>query len=392
MKLLHTSDWHVGKALKGISRIDEHREVLREVIRIAEAEQVDMAIVAGDLFDSAAPTPESSAVVFEALLALRATGATVVAIGGNHDHPGQFEALRPLMAAAGITILGQAHRPEDGGVVDVVTQAGETVRLALLPFCSQRHIVKAMHLMAQDAAENTGTYDSRMRALLDSLTSGFGPGTINVIVAHCTIVGGKTGGGEREAQTIFDYWVDATAFPAAAHYVALGHLHRTQRLPGACPIWYSGSPLQVDFGETEEAKNVLLVEATATTPAIVHQIPLTTGRRLRTITGTLKELRGLAGTTGDDVLRVFVNEPARAGLADEVREILPLAVEVRVRPVATSTTTDAEPGPTGHSRSPHELFREFMGSRGVADERVERLFAQLLDEQSAADAADLGGG
>jgi DNA repair protein SbcD/Mre11 len=390
MKLLHTSDWHVGKGLKGISRTEEHREVLSEVIRIAKAEQVDMAIVAGDLFDSSAPTPEASAVVFEALLALRDTGATVVAIAGNHDHPGQFEALRPLMAAAGITILGRAHRPEDGGVVEVVTQAGETVRLALLPFCSQRHIVKAAQLMAQDAAENAATYDARMRALLDSLTASFGPGTVNVVVAHCTIVGGRTGGGEREAPTIFDYWVDATAFPASVHYVALGHLHRTQRLPGACPIWYSGSPLQVDFGETEETKNVLVIEATATTPATVRQIPLTTGRRLRTVTGTLQQLRHLAGTTGNDVLRVFVNEPARAGLADEVREILPLAVEVRVATALTDADNGDRPAVARHARSPHELFKDFLGSRGVSDERVERLFAELLDEQTTADNAELG--
>jgi len=392
MKLLHTSDWHVGKTLKGTSRVDEHREVLREVVRVAEAEEVDLALVAGDLFDSAAPSPEAASVVFEALLALRDTGATVVAIAGNHDHPGQFDALRPLMAAAGITMLGRSHRPEDGGVVDVATKSGETARLALLPFLSQRHVVKAADLMAHDAAENAATYDERMRLLLASLTRSFGPGAVNVVVAHCTIVGGKTGGGEREAQTIFDYWVDATAFPASAHYVALGHLHRTQQLPGACPIWYSGSPLQVDFGETEEAKNVLVVEATPTTPASVRRIPLTTGRRLRTVTGTLDQLRRMAGTTGDDVLRVFVNEPARAGLADEVREILPLAVEVRVAAALTDTNNGDRPSVARRARSPHELFKEFLGSRGVSDERVERLFAELLDEQAAAEHAELGAG
>jgi exonuclease SbcD len=331
-------------------------------------------------------------VVFEALLALHRTGATVVAIAGNHDHPGQFEALRPVMAAAGITMLGRTHRPEDGGVVDVATKTGETARLALLPFCSQRHMVKAAHLMAQDAAENAATYDARMRALVASLTSSFGPGTVNVVVAHCTIVGGKTGGGEREVQTIFDYWVDATAFPPSAHYVALGHLHRTQQLPGACPIWYSGSPLQVDFGETEEVKNVLVVEATPTTPASVHRIPLTTGRRLRTVTGTFQQLRRLAGTTGDDVLRILVDEPARAGLADEVREILPLAVEVRVATALADASNRDRPATARGARSPHELFKDFLGSRGVSDERVERLFVELLDEQTAADSADLGAG
>ncbi|MFS8500163.1 MAG: DNA repair exonuclease, partial [Micromonosporaceae bacterium] len=86
MKILHTSDWHVGKVLKGQSRAEEHAAVLAELVEIARAEQPDLVLVAGDLFDSAAPTPAATALVTRALTALRGTGAEVVAIAGNHDN------------------------------------------------------------------------------------------------------------------------------------------------------------------------------------------------------------------------------------------------------------------------------------------------------------------
>ena len=102
MKILHTSAWHVGKVLKGQSRAEEHKAVLAGVIDIARAEQPDLVIVAGDLYDTAAPSSEATRLVTRALTALRRTGADVVAIGGNHDNGPALDALRPWADAAGI--------------------------------------------------------------------------------------------------------------------------------------------------------------------------------------------------------------------------------------------------------------------------------------------------
>src|SRR5918998_4525805 len=106
MKLLHTSDWHVGKVLKGRSRLDEHIAVLAQVVEVARAEQPDLVIVAGDLYDTAAPAPDATRVVTRALTALQRTGAQVVAIGGNHDNGPALDALRPWAEAAGVTLRG----------------------------------------------------------------------------------------------------------------------------------------------------------------------------------------------------------------------------------------------------------------------------------------------
>ena len=375
MKLLHTSDWHVGKILKGVSRLDEQRAVLAGMVDLAGREAVDLIVVAGDLYESAVAPPEAQALVWSTLLDMRATGAEVVVIAGNHDNAAQFEALRPLAAAAGITVLGRVRRPDEGGVIELTTRSGERAKVATLPFLSQRYVVRAAQLMAGDAAQHAGNYAERCRLLLDGLCADFGADTINVVVAHAMVRGGRLGGGERDAQTIEDYYVDPTAFPVTAHYVALGHLHRTQPLPGAAPIWYSGSPIQVDFGEGGDDKHVILVEASPGRPADVREVRLDHVRRLRTVEGTLAELRAHAGG-GDDLLRVVVKEPARAGLADDVRDLLPNAVEIRI---AAAVTPD-EPTPTRAGLTPHELFATYLTTQGVDDERVVRLFSRLLDE------------
>src|SRR6516164_6586328 len=112
MRVLHTSDWHVGKLLRGASRIAEHRAVLGEIAEIADRERADLVLVVGDIFESAAPPPEAVAVVWDALLALRETGARVVVVGGNHDQQPSLDAVAPVFARLSITVLGLPACPE----------------------------------------------------------------------------------------------------------------------------------------------------------------------------------------------------------------------------------------------------------------------------------------
>src|SRR3954447_19945908 len=110
MKLLHTSDWHVGKQIRGNTRADEHRSVLFEIGEIAEREEVDLILVAGDLFDTSAPSPESEEIVFDALLRFARTGAEVVVIGGNHDNARRLRALSPVFRGCGVYVVGEPAR------------------------------------------------------------------------------------------------------------------------------------------------------------------------------------------------------------------------------------------------------------------------------------------
>ena len=382
MKIVHTSDWHVGRTLRGRSRADEHEAVLAEVAGVVATEEADLVLVTGDVFDSAAPTAEAERIAYRGLLDLAATGATVVVLAGNHDNDRRLQAVEPLLGLGRIITRATFARPEDGGVVELDTPGGERAVLALLPFLSQRYVVRADQLMGGDAADHVGVYAERVRRLLDLLCASFRSDTVNLVAAHLFATGGVLGGGERQAQTILDYAVPSTAFPAAAHYVALGHLHRAQKIAGSCPIWYAGSPLQLDFGEVKDEKCTLVIDAVPGHPVRVEQRPLTGGRRLRTVVGTLAELADIE-VGDDDYLKVLVREPVRAGLADEVRLLLPQAVDVVV--VAPDRAEQEQRGRQRFpdAQSPVELFAAYIAEHDIDDPRVTALFGDLLEDAGA---------
>ena len=381
VKLLHTSDWHVGKAIRGRSRASEHRAVLAEVAEVAEREAVDVVLVGGDLFDVAAPTPESEQLVYEALLGLSAERTRpVVVIAGNHDSPSRLAAVAPVFAAHGVHVLARPTRPADGGVLELATTGGD-VRLALLPFPSQRAAVGIDDLMDRRADEHGTSYADRVRSLLELLTAGFATDAVNVVLAHLMVMGGSMGGGERSAHTVFDYWVPATAFPTTAQYVGLGHLHRPQHLDGPSPLRYCGSPLQLDFGETANEPSVTIVAATAGKAGVeVREVGLSTGTRLRSLRGTPDALLSTdPDVVGDDHLRLVVESGPRAGTADELRARFPNAVEVVLAPQFTSPV-DGGAVATRTGRTPHELFADYLTEQSVDDARVLALFDELVDE------------
>jgi exonuclease SbcD len=383
VKVLHTSDWHVGKKIKQHSRIDEQRAVLREIVGIAREQKVDAVLVAGDLYETSVPSAEAQQLVVRTLLDLRATGAEVIAIAGNHDHALTFDAYRPLMAAAGIILTGSVRIPQAGGIVEFhAPSTGEPVVVAVLPFVSQNYAVSAAELVANRPDENAASYDELYRTLLRALVTGFRDDAVNLVLAHLTVTGGQLGGGERAAQTIFEYHVPATAFPPDAHYVALGHLHRRQTLDAACPVSYCGSPIAVDFGEQDNKPVVCLVEASPGVPAKVTDIPITAGRRMRTVHGTVAELAERAESFGEDWLRVYVREKARAGLTQEVQAVLPNAVHVYIDPDYAEPVGGDGPGIDRAGRSPAELFAEYCAAYGHEDARVTTLFNRLHDELS----------
>ena len=381
MKLLHTSDWHVGKSIRGHSRADEHRAVLTEIVETASSEAVDLVIVAGDLYETAAPSPESETIVNRALLAL-AEVAPVVAVAGNHDNPRRLAAIAPLLRLGRITMATEPRSPTDGGRV-LLELGGVEVEIALVPFVSQRGMVRADQLMANAAFENAQTYADRMRRVLDALCSDFSGDRVNLVVGHLFVHGGDAGGGERQAHLADEYGISAVDFPPTVQYAALGHLHRPQQMLGSTAIHYCGSPLQLDFGESQQAKQINIVEIEPGIPAKVSGHTLKAGKALRTMRGSLADVTAQIEATDPEVLanswfRVRLDEPSRSGLAEQVRQLVgPAVVDIRVERDSDRQTAER---PNRSQRSPRLLFNEYLADRGVEDPAVERRFAELYDQ------------
>lgn len=376
MRVLHTSDWHVGKTVRGRRRTDEHRAVLAEIAGIAADRSVDLVVVAGDLFETSTPTAESVELVYRSLLDLAAT-AEVMVVAGNHDHAAMLRAVAPLLALGRVHMLTEATRADEGGVRTVLTPAGE-LDVAMLPFVSRRGLVRADAVMSGDAHENALVYADAMATMLRSLADACHPDRPSLLVAHAFVVGARTGGGERPAFVGDEYAVTTQAFPPTISFVALGHLHRAQKVPGPAPLHYCGSPIQLDFGEAVGTQQVNVVELEAGVPAKVDAVPLTSGRPMLTVTGTLAELREHARALDPEAwVRARVREVARSGLAEEVRDALgDRCVEVLIAGGAGSAG-DHPRRRSPHGRTPHDLFVDYLVDSGIEDAAVLALFDEL---------------
>lgn len=397
MRILHTSDWHVGATIRGRSRQAEHEAVLGAMLDIVEDESVDLVVVAGDQFHTATPSATAESLVWRTLLGFVERGARVVVVAGNHDNAAKLAAVAPLLTRGGEIAVGAYVRSAAaGGRVRISTRAGDAT-VALVPFVSQRGIVKTADLLDRDAAQHAQAYAQRLRVVLRSLAEGFGSGDgVDLIVGHLTVVGTGTfvehlGGGERLSQ-IFDYVVPPQAFPTQAHYVALGHLHQPHDVPGPAPLRYCGSPLHLDFGEVASARGVTIVDVRADGPARIRHRPLDGGFRLLTLRGTLPELAAQSRDLGHDVhVRAVVDEPPRAGLADTVRETVPQAVDVRIAEAYRGGSDEIEALDQSAVTDPAALFDRFLDAQGYDDARAGALFRRLLDDLQATGAEPAGG-
>jgi exonuclease SbcD len=372
VKILHTSDWHVGRRIRGRDRSDEHRSVLAELVTIAAGAEVQLVVVAGDIFDMSAPTPAAEQIVWRGLLDL-AEVAPVVIIAGNHDNPGRLEAVSPLLEMGRIVACSEPSPPDRAGVVSY-EELG--IKVAMLPFVSQRGIVRAEQIMGFDPDQHAGAYEERIKRLIEALTASMTTDTVNLLASHLTVHGAQEGGGERQAH-IFGYAVPASVFPGHLSHVALGHLHRQQKVPHGGSVWYSGSPLQLDFGEVDDRKGALLVEATPGLPSKVTAVPLTSGRRLVTLRGTMEQVLAGADEVDGAYVKVELIEKARVGLADAVRSAIPGAVDVTLLKPAPARSRTIE---SRRAISPRDAFHRYLEDNNVGDEKVEALFAELLDE------------
>ena len=376
--MLHTADFHVGKKLRRQDRLAESEAVLAEITAIAEREGVDVVLIAGDLFEHKVPTPESEAVLYRALVRLEQLGIHVIIVTGNHDAPDRWDALRPLLGAFRIHCVSEICRPENGGVLTIeVPRTGERLQVAALPWVSPRRCMSALQVMGLEKDTTTATYAEGVRRMMHALCDALDDDTCTVFAGHLMISGAKPGTGEQMLTIGQVYGVDAVALPQV-QYAALGHIHRPQTIPfSGVPARYAGSPLQMDFGELGYEPSVTLVEMKPGRPATVREIPLTAGRSLRDVAGTMDELAAMKDEVGDAWLRVTLRcARPQSSLAAAVRELLPGTIDVHI----DYPREDAPERVRIRTMNAREQFERFLTERhGTAPDPADLdLFDELL--------------
>lgn len=382
MRFLHTADWHVGRAIRGRSRLEEFGAALDEVVGVAGQEGVDAVLLAGDLYDHRSPAPEADALVFESLVRLHEAQIPVVAIPGNHDSAIRLEALAKLLKPIGVSMVPRVVPPDLGSLVRLASRDGnETALVSCVPFVPERRFGDAAALF-RATEEWYQSYAEGMGLLLRAMTQPFTDDTVNVLLAHLFTDGAIPGGGEHQITIGIEYAVSPSRLPPTASYIALGHVHRPQAVKGApSPTRYAGSLIQLDFGERNQRKSVALVDAKPGRPAKVKEIPLSAGRELLDVEGVLDEVLAKGAEQPDAFLRVFVHTDGPVpGIAERIRDALPNAVDVSLRYERAEQSDDASPI---SSLQPREQFVSYYRREHGVDEVPEDLmasFERVLEE------------
>ena len=307
MRLLHTSDWHLGRTFHGLSLLPDQEAVLGAVADLAAEHNVDAVLISGDLYDRAVPAPESVQCATRILSRIRAAGSAIVAISGNHDSAPRLGAFTDFLAAGGLHLRTSAGRV---AVPVLLADPDGPVACYPVPYLEPDLVRGTWELPAPASHQQVLT-----RALGQARAdlAGRPAGTRSVVLAHAFVVGAVAGGSERSIAVGGVESVTADVFDGF-DYVALGHLHGAQVVTDR--VRYSGSPLPYAFSEAGQRKSVSLVDLDATGGIAARRLDLPVIRPLATVRGLLTEI--LSG--GADLAGAYLS----VELTDRIRPLEPM--------------------------------------------------------------------
>ena len=277
MRVLHTSDWHIGRTLYGRKRYEEFEAFLTWLAETIQQNEIDALLVAGDVFDTSAPSNRAQELYYRFLCRVAASSCRhVVVVAGNHDSPSFLNAPKELLKALDIHVVGSStESPEDEVLVLRNEQDVPELIVCAVPYLRDRDIRVAEAGESVEAKEwklieGIRTHYAAVAALAEQKREELGVDIPIVGTGHLFTAGGQTvdGDGVRELYVGSLAHVTAGIFPACFNYLALGHLHVPQKVNGSETIRYSGSPLPMGFGEAKQQKSVCQVEFHSTAASV----------------------------------------------------------------------------------------------------------------------------
>lgn len=282
MKILHTSDWHIGKRLITRERLDEQAEVLDEIIQICEDEAIELVLIAGDIFDTYTPSADAEELFFQKIKLLAGQDRAVLLISGNHDDGVRLSAAAPLAEEQGIYIVGNARNPlrmsatarktrpvsSGKGYAVFENEKQERIYVSTLPYPNEARFKEEKSELS---------YVEQMQKWIAEGESGNIDKLPSIFMAHIFVAGGAVSEGEREIDLGGARAIPVEALPNS-DYIALGHLHKRQKM-GKGNCYYSGSPLQYAFDERAD-KGVKVFDLTTAGVCDLKDVPLTKGKKL----------------------------------------------------------------------------------------------------------------
>lgn len=288
MRILHTADWHLGKNLEGCSRMDEQEAFLNDFIEIVKDNHVDLIIIAGDIYDNSNPPARAERMFYNTLKKLSADGERLtLVISGNHDNPDRLIAAGPLARDHGIIMVGTpksivpvgeygTHKVINSGEGFIEVEINhEKAVILTVPYPSEKRLNEVLYGVMDEENERAESYSDRIKSLFEELSKNYKKDTINIAVSHLFAMGSEEAGSERSIQLGGSFIVDGNCFPEKAQYIALGHVHKPQIVPGTDRrARYAGSPIHYNKKEINFKKKCFIVELKAGGQCNVKEVEL----------------------------------------------------------------------------------------------------------------------
>ena len=374
MKLLHTSDWHIGHTLYAKKRYKEHEKFLCWLKQTIEQRQIDALIVAGDVFDTGLPGGQAQKLYYGFLTSLLGTCCkTVIIVAGNHDSPALLEAPAGVLEHLCIHAIGLPSAPEHH-VIPLLDASGKVGALCCaVPYLRKNEMVRltdeAQTSDERIVAETASFYQQVTQKAVD-MRAQYGPVPI-VATGHLFAAGAKRSEGDsvRELYVGSLGQVGAEIFPQALDYVALGHIHGTQKVAGNEHIQYCGAPLPMSFAEAEREKYVIEVDLDKALKTQKIAVPVF--QQLMTLSGERDDiLTGLEALADKDVwIEVqYTGKAPCAHLASDVYETIKgaLAQVLSVRNTAAA----------------QRMLSQSTESESLESLSVQEVFLRCIDEDA----------
>jgi len=385
MRLLHTSDWHLGQHFMGKSRQAEHQALISWLLEQVDEHQVDAVIIAGDIFDTGTPPSYARELYNQLVGRLFKAGVPLLVLGGNHDSPATLGESRDLLAHLGTTVIAATHADPATQVIVLLQRNGEPgCIVCAVPFVRPRDVLQSQagqsaedkQLSLQTAIQqHYAAVHAAAQAKMAEL-----PGKLPIVATgHLTTVGASS------SESVREIYVGALeAFPTAAFppadYIALGHIHRPQKVGGLEHIRYCGSPIPLGFDEAKQQKEMLLVDLDSDGLKRVTPLPVPRFQGLVAVSGNLDSLRGAIGTAAAEGTRecpawleVTVAEddyladlPARIEALTEGWPVEVLRIRRQRGNAVASLVTEARE--TLDELSPHDVFARRLQQEALSDE------------------------
>jgi len=396
MRILHTSDWHLGKTLENFSRLAEQEKFLDDFVKIAEENNVDLVIIAGDVYDSSNPPAKAEMLFYNTLKRLANGERVILAIAGNHDNPERLSAASPLAYEQGVILLGSTktivptgdfgrfkiHNSGEGFFE--VEIKGERAVVIALPYPSEKRLNEIFSESLEEE-ERQKSYSERVGRLFEELSKNYREDTINIAVSHIFVAGGEEAGSERPIQLGGSFTVELRHLPEKAQYIALGHLHKPQRVSDALPVYYSGSPLQYSKSEMNQSKCAYLVDLKAGEKAYVKEVYFKNYKPIEVIRcdGIEEALKICEEYKDKDVWAYFeikTESPLPSSQIREMKRLMPDIVEIRpILPEEEDVFEEIEV----EDKDIRELFQEFYlkEKKVPPSEEMVELFMSIIGKE-----------